>query len=241
MATPTPTFTPHSLLTVYGHMGSGADSEAFQFGIRIAEKQADGTFVPLSDLAVYGPAINGGLTSAWNGGSTAAGVPATWAKLDGYKIANIGADGKYLGAKDATGNTNPWVSGSFNGLAGTGVSSMPWFCALAVSFHTASPTKYAKHGRIYAPLAIGALTGGDPRLDSTTVATALNWGKALLTNISKPAGGATTGSTNPVRPVVASRHGAIFEINEVRVGDVIDVQRRRKRQMRENYQKSAWS
>lgn len=234
-------YTPHALLTVFGHMGSGADAENWQFGIRVAQNDAGGAR-PLDDLTAYGQAISAGIISAWSSWSgTAAGNPAHWAGLDGWKVANIGANGKYLGSTDSHGGPNPYVSPAQGGGLGPGTDiSVPWFLTLAVSFHSAAATKYARHGRIYAPLALSVGSTGSPRVSGTVQNAAVTWAKALLTNIAKPTG--TGANTHPIRPVLASSHaGEVLEINEVRVGDVIDVQRRRKRQMRENYVKSAWS
>jgi hypothetical protein len=233
-------YSPHSLLTFGGTMGSGADAEIWQCGVRVAQKDSGGAFHQLADLAGYATSINNGLVGVMqSGSSTTLGSVANYARLAWCKVANIRADGKYDGLLDATGGSNPGTGAP----TATGVStqgSLPWFTTVAVSFRTNSPSKWGRHGRIYMPIAAAAGTGGSPRLAAGTVTQVVNIGKLLLTNISKPAG--TGNNVNPIRPIVASNHaGELYEIVEVRVGDVIDVQRRRKDKLREAYTISAWS
>lgn len=235
-------YAPHTLLTFGGSVGSGADAEIWQCGVRIG-MFGGGNYGQLLDLTAYAAAIAGGLKSVWTapaGFTTGAGWPASWARLEWFKCANIGANGLYSGSTDASGGVNPVTTTVGTPNTGPGTSSAPGFLTLAVSFHTLAPTKYARHGRIYAPLAVGTFTAGGSRVAAGAQTNALSWGQQLLTAISKPANvGLNTGA---IRPLVASGHaGELFPITEVRIGDVVDVQRRRKSALRENYAKGAWS
>jgi hypothetical protein len=130
------------------------------------------------------------------------------------------------------------VTGTNTGVSGVGVPLN--FLTLAASWHTAAPTKWGRHGRIYPPLTLTQASTGSSRITAATATGVVNWAKLLLTAIAKPPN--TGANFNAVRPVVASNHaGEIFEINEVRCGDVVDVQRRRKSALMENYTKSPWS
>lgn len=235
-------YTPHTLLTFGGTMGSGGDAETWQAGIRLG--MAGGApFSPLADLTGYASSITGGLTAAWHtaGGASAAqeGFPASWAPMTWFKVANIGADGKYSGATDTHGGPNPVITTFANQTGVSTVGGAPPFCTLAVSFHTDAPTKYARHGRIYAPLTV-VVASGSSRASNTAVSNAAAWGGVLLTAIAKPV--STGANTGAIRPVVASRHGGeIFQITQIRVGNVIDVQRRRKKSLREAYTLAPWS
>lgn len=235
-------YTPHTLLTFGGALNEGTDVEQWQCGIRVGMFGGSTSDLRLNDLTAYLNSIHGGLQTAWWAAtqSSVQGGPASFARIDWLKAANIGADGKYAGATDTAGGPNPAQYLTTLGAGYSNAGNLPGFVTLAVSFHTAAATKYARHGRVYLPLALAAQASGSARVPSGTQTNAANLGAAILTAIAKPVS-SPANNTGAIRPIIASRHGEVAQINEIRVGDVLDVQRRRKKKLKESYLKQSWS
>lgn len=231
-------YTPHSLLTFGGSVNSGSDAEIWQCGIRLATfadtSAPSAEALPLVDLTGYLNSITGGMSSWFS--TTANGLRKD-CTLSWLKVANIGADGKYSGSTDQHGGPNPalysYATPVTGGAPGTGAVSHPPILTVCLTFRTAIARGKGAHGRIYPPFSLAL--GNNTRISNA--ATFASSGALLLTSISKP------GQTNNanVYPVVASSGGPINKINAVWVGDVVDVQRRRKDALIENYTKLAWS
>lgn len=99
----------------------------------------------------------------------------------------------------------------------------------------------ASNGRIYPPISL-TVTAGSPRVGASMQNSARDAGKALLSAINQP-----TGGTFAIAPCVVSRGangglgaGALELITSVRVGNVVDVQRRRKNALKESYVSANW-
>lgn len=239
MATlPPANYQPHTLVTFGGSMGTGADAEIWQCGVRMLALSGTGAG-PIPNLDGYHADMIPALKT-WFADAT---VVANWAKLNWVKAANIGADGHYLPASSNTGSShqNPFVT-NFASVSGATASSMPWVLTCVLSFHTNVQRGPSSHGRIYLPLSVAVGTSGNPRLTAPIINAVGTKGTALLTLLAKPD---TAGSTNNpgfnIQPHVVSRKGPYAKITQVRVGDVVDIQRRRKSALRENYVTTAWS
>lgn len=144
------------------------------------------------------------------------------------KCNRIGADGKYM---------NPSLTHRFDYTSiGTGpkAPSMPGYLTLAYSWSTAQMRGAGSKGRIYPPNAPTAAAGGQPIALASSIANAVNSAKSLLTLIGSAGVTATT-------PVIASGvNAALTPITGVRVGNEIDVQRRRRNALPEVYSAAAW-
>jgi len=115
---------------------------------------------------------------------------------------------------------------------GTGAVNAPHI-TLAVSTVTALTRGYASKGRFFPPLAGGVTYGIDGRIAAQVAADCATSAAQLLTDIN----GAYTGEC-----VVFSKVGQVVqEITGVRVGRVVDVQSRRRKNLLEDYQAASIS
>jgi hypothetical protein len=148
------------------------------------------------------------------------------ASLDWLKAAPINASGHY---SDPVAHVHDYAPH----IAGMGGSNMqPDILCLALSWETAVAIRrgvYASHGRIYPPNYAQPLVAPSyMRVTATEQAGWVTHAKLLLTILSA--------DPSPAVPIVASGHGGEFQpITGVRVGDVLDVQRRRKDALKESY------
>src|SRR5664279_75127 len=215
------TWTPHSLFTFGGILNTAqSPAEIWQCGVRIAATGQGGALADPDAFLTYAAQP---MHDWFNAGGTQMAFPTT-ARLNWLEIGQIGADGKY---SDPTAHVHEYGSGA----AGFGSPSVPDFLPVAVSWKTALAIRkhvYATHGRIYLPMYNASSASGSARIDPAFPGpirqTALN-----LLNI-------IDGAPQNAIPVVASGHGGeIHPITGVRVGDVFDVQRRRKDALKEVY------
>jgi hypothetical protein len=148
--------------------------------------------------------------------------------LNQVKIAHIGTDGKYVGAP---------VVQAVGPSAGALGATMPSFCSVAFSWTTPVKTgRRGRNGRIYPPNYAVPLNVG-ATITTAGATSALAAAKALLTVIANSGG--SSGQT--FAPCVVGQSYVGFEqITGCRVGNVVDVQRRRKDGVAEIYQASAW-
>lgn len=214
-------FAPHTLIALGGHLaGTDQNSEIWQCGVRMSlwGGEPGAPIGPMTDPQAWLDAIHTGVSTWWS----AAGMTNT-ATLAWLKVNNINAAGKY---SDAT-TTHVY---DYNPEIGGGTSShTPNFCTLVVSFQTAKKRGPGSHGRVYLPTAIPD-EGGLSLVSQSAAGTAASHGRDLLTALSGTHGAQTC------FPVVASRVNAtLTPITGVRVGTVIDVQRRRKNALIEQY------
>ena len=151
------------------------------------------------------------------------------AQLEGLKLNEIGPDGKY-----AHPVTHQVAYGA--GVTGGDPPLWPTFVCVVWSWSTAAARGPGSKGRVYPPNTPGSATTGHTTIDSTEQGHQKDSAKALLSAISNPGGG-----NFPFAPRVVSKVGAAINvINGVRVGSVLDVQRRRKDQFVETYVSAAW-
>lgn len=211
-------YPPHHLLVFGGtlNVGAQAGGEIWQCGIRVTGvgDTEDDT------LAAIGPRL-----LSWFSGQV--GNMRSDSKLTFIKLNAIGPEGRYVNR----GTTHVTFVG--NPPSGATASSVPNFLSLAFSWTTDKPRGLAHTGRIYPPFAL--VDSNTARAGGTDVTKAVASAKALLTAVA-PSGGQGTGAA----PVVASAQGPLQTITGVRVGDVIDVQRRRKDKAKEAYSASTW-
>jgi len=214
-------WTEHSLFTFGGVLNSAApDPEIWQCGVRVGATGAGGHLAdPDAFLAeVIAP------MSAWWSSSASATFPAS-AKLAWLKVGQIGTNGKYT-------DFVPHIHDYAPAIAGAGSVSIPDILGVATSWVTTQAVRrgsYASHGRIYLPYyCVQPATAGGMRISSLQQGLIRDNGVALLNIINDV-------SQNAV-PIIASGHGGeVHTIVGVRVGNVIDVQRRRKDALRESY------
>lgn len=141
-----------------------------------------------------------------------------------YVKANIiGTDGKYTSA--ATNVTD------FTAVAGGSTQTIPSFCSVATSWGSNKARGPASHGRLYLPNYTFAVTGAE--ITGTAATAAMNSGKSLINLIRANTSGLSGGVMSPA--LVSSIGGAWAYINSVRVGNVVDTQRRRRNAVPETY------
>jgi len=146
-------------------------------------------------------------------------------KLDTIKFAYIGTDGKYIyDAQTAT--FQPLAGGYTNGAGGTA------FTGAAISLQGNVPKALAGKGRFYPPMnALSQVDGfyiGSSRQSSLSV----QWA-SILGGINS----ALNAEGNGLKVGIVSNKGSGAEqvVTSVRVGSVLDVQRRRKNRAYESY------
>jgi hypothetical protein len=220
------TYTPHTLVTFGGVLNNAVpDKEIWQCGIRLLD--AAGT-APLADHQEFCDAVFTPLATWFALSTSSIGLPNT-CELKWVKANPIASSGLYA---DDTTYLHDYTSPVVGGLAGASVDIL----ALAISWGTAKTIRkhsYATHGRIYLPVYTILPNVAGMRITSAQAAAWAARGKALLSLLA--------GTTQPAMPVVASNHdGEIEPITHVRVGDVIDVQRRRKSALKEVYSSLAY-
>lgn len=232
--TPTPRKTlPHTLVTLQGTLFAGSDqAEIWQCGIRCVTSGSHSGSLPDPQLFAdtAGPQI-----ATWFAAKdsvlTTFGM-LTSAQLTLVKAATIGADALYA-------NTNGSELGTYappTAVIGTSsVAAFPPIITLAASFVTGKRAGLGAKGRIYLPFAIPTVTS--ERTLSSSPSAVVRRVAALLTilnnNGAEPHVISILKASDPRTPVSSL-------ITGVRSGDVLDVQRRRKNKIRENYVSANW-
>lgn len=212
-------YPPHALCQFGGKLdlhAAGDRGEIWSCGVRL--KSAAGGFLddPETFIDVQVPRIK-----AWFVANTS--TMRTDASLEYVKINNIGADGHYTGGTTTERHFTP--------VFGAGHSATyPSYLTVAWSWTTGISRGLAHAGRVFPPNGFvysggSAITSGD-RNEHAAAARAL----ILACNGTLP-------ETEGAVPVVVSglRGGAIHDITGVRVGDVVDVQRKRRNASAETY------
>jgi len=208
----------HHLWVMGGHSdptGTGAWDEVWQCGIR-GLPSFTGGMDEVGYMTAMAANVNGWWTDPAKGCSPLS-------RLEYMKFNQIGPDGRY------TDPTHPHTFDYATPHTGAGTSSYPDFCSLAYSWRTGRLRGPGSNGRIYVPNA-WPFTAGEAIVQPTAQNDAAAAAVALLVQIR----GAYTGST--FEPCVASKvDGSVTPITSVRVGRVIDVQRRRRDKVAESY------
>lgn len=218
-----PNYHPHTSVTFGGVLNlAAAEHEIWQCGIRVMKPGNPGA--PLDDHDAYLTSIAAPLAT-WFGDAGNPTFPPS-ASLNWIKANPIGTDGTY---SDPATHLHDYSAAQLGG--GAADTAMPDILCIALSWQTRKAIRhhsYATHGRIYPPN-YGRLTqSGTMRAAPGFPGLWATKGAALLTILA--------GTTVPAIPVIASGHGGEYEhITGCRVGDVYDVQRRRKSAVPEVY------
>lgn len=183
----------------------------------LAEIQANET----ACLTDVGAAMSGMMTS----GSIA------WADYSDFisvKVAAIGTNGLYL--------TDPLV---LEGAFGSGSSGnvLPQ-STIVLSLRSGFTLGKANYGRMYLPHSRSTLVAGTPRVASGDTDGLADDGAAMINAITTAL---TAEVTAVIFPCILSSIGSGFGrgVTEVKVGNVVDTQRRRRRQLAETYSTTA--
>lgn len=205
---------PQHLLVAFG--GTLPSNEIWQCGIR-GLPQASASYGDRQDIA---DRIAPNLVDWF---STAANRMNNLASLTFVKVNEIAPDGSYVG--------NP-VTVDTAVTPGGRTSSVPNILSLCFSWTTAMKRGLAHTGRIYPPFAFDVQQGMavTQSVQTDAVASAQNLLDAIADNA----------SSFGVAPYVVSAQGALHAVNGVRIGSIIDVQRRRKNALVESYETGDW-
>lgn len=198
----------HKLLTVYGTSWTPADEE-WQFSLRIS---------PSGTVAVSQAQADACYTLASALMSNVTFSMKSVHRFVGVKLAPIGTDGKYIPSEIAYIKEGTPVTG-----AGTGGEPWPPQCAVAITLRTAIPRGRASRGRFYLPGMQGTI-GTDGRLGAGRPATILS---PLVTFIQGLNAVTDLGQVQVMSKVAGER----ATVTAIECGNVVDTQRRRRRQL----------
>jgi len=224
-----PSYHPHTLVTFGGILNEAQpDKEIWQCGIRVMKPGNPGA--PLDDHDAYLDSIAAPLAT-WFGIQDAPSFPNA-ARLAWIKANPIQADGTY---SDSVTHLHDYSTPQPGGMQNPTV--VPDILCVCLSWQTRKAIRhhsYASHGRIYPPNYGEYGQAGSMRLNGGQAGLWAQRGADLLTILK--------GTSVPAIPVIASGHGGEYEhITGCRVGDVYDVQRRRKSALNELYSAVAFS
>lgn len=132
---------------------------------------------------------------------------------------------------DATGITAQYAEAQLgSGWDAVGTAVMPFQCAAVISLLTGRPGR-SYRGRMYWPIFSAAIAATTLQLPGATTVSYAEAAAAMLTDI-----GTAAGVDLAMKPCVASKKLGITDfITQVRVGTVVDTQRRRRNQAQESY------
>lgn len=217
-------YSPHALVEFRGiWTDSEAANESWAFGIRVMRSGGG----KLNSPDAYIGDINGPIATWW---ATAASTMCSRAKLTTLKVNNINPDGKYA---DPVTHFHDYGAG-IGGLtthAVPGDMSTVW--SWSTSFQSRGP---GSRGRVYPPNC-GPGPSSAFYISTANQTAGLTAAKALLSLLSVN----SDGDSHLIIPIIASKvNGNTQKIDTVRVGRVIDVQRKRRRQVSESYATSTW-
>nr|CRY97317.1 hypothetical protein [uncultured prokaryote] len=211
------TYPDHWYFVMGGTLGGGTDAEIWQCGIR----------------GLFGSPPTDAEADDWLNATTTA-LETYWADttsslrsdalLAYTKMNEIAPSGHYLEVDSRTFDVSPPVAGH----AGP---NMPGFLSVAYSWTTDAVRGPASRGRIYPPNVFGVAAAGSERIGSSSL-TLLSVAAANLIDLLNTD---RDGVQFECRVVSNVGSGSSRKITGVRVGDVIDVQRRRKNALVENY------
>jgi hypothetical protein len=214
-------YAPHTLFVMGGVIAdpSGAGEDIWECTIRGV--QVDSPDRPVTDPVAFMNGIAAPLL-AWFKAPASCNVVA--AALGYIKVNNIGADGKYI-SKTAT-NVHDYPANQTGGAPATHDFSKSW----AYSWSTSVARGPGKNGRIYPPNAsVGS--AGSAICTSADQAKLLAAAQGLLHVLN-----VGDGDTAGMLPVVASKVNATnTPITGIRIGRVVDSQRRRVNALAEDY------
>lgn len=179
----------------------------------LAEIQANETAC-LADIAAAFNTLMNSSSIAW----------ADYSDFVGVKVAAIGTDGLYL--------TDPLVQEAAIDSGASG-NVLPQ-SSIVLSLRSGFTLGKANYGRMYLPHTRSTLTAGGPFVGSGDTGPIATAGATMLNDVTTAINAETTAV---LFPVILSSIGSGFGrgVTEVQVGNVIDTQRRRRRQLVETY------
>lgn len=203
----------HQLLTMSGVSWGGA--EEFSFSFRISNPA-----LPTQDDVDF-------LAAAAETMFESAGMAIDpQHQLTSLKLAPIAVNGEY---PPGANSKEHLFSGVFGG---GGAQHWPAQCTVAVTLTTALPRGYASKGRFYLPSQTIAL-GANGRLPNASIVSMNAALKTWLDSVNNSlVGDISVFSQGNAAEGVAPSHQ---KVTAIRVGDIVDTQRRRRRQFVENY------
>lgn len=219
---------PRHVLLSFG--GPLHDTEQWSCGLRLNPPGALASN-PFHDEIEAGLADLAGDISTWWTQNTV--IQSIAAKLEQVKLNVIGVDGRY---EDATTSHTHWFTGT---LPATSYAAIyPGQVSLVASLTTDADRGLASRGRIYLPspkLAINSTYGTIEAADAISVA---NRVAVLINSINDWPGwdAVTEWAGMRVQVVSSVGAGAMRPVTGVRVGRVLDTQRRRRKSLLEQYQ-----
>lgn len=160
------------------------------------------------------------------------------AYLDWAKLNPIGPDGRYPDDWDT-------VELFDLGITSGNTAQYPFQVAMGVSWQTTRPRGPSSKGRIYVPSPWLPVNPSSGRIESTQLGNVTNNWASLLTQWNLLVGQFDDGGnpeSQPVRMAVASNvgpAGLTSPITSVRIGDVLDTQRRRRNALVEEYESAS--
>lgn len=226
----------HQYMTVIGDAYGG--TERWQFGMRLTD---GGVSNEVTALAIADD------VEKWWVGTGDQGMnafsPADTHRLTELKVARIGIDGTYPEGEASYSHfyLPPLVGGAAR-LAGASAQQ-----TMCVTLTTALPRGYASKGRVYLPPSGRMVTGADGLITADAALEIANSVWNLITDInanavvgnvaifSRGRGVPSYDAENNRIEYTFPNPGAVQNVTGVRCGRVIDTQRRRRRQLVENY------
>lgn len=212
-------YAPHDKFVMGGLLTGGPATEIWACSIN-GTLLKSGTIVQ-ADYDAWLTDVAAGLMT-WYAASTSrmrSDSTLTYAKLNA-----IGPDGKY--AHPTTPHTKLLTS-----TAGGVGPVLPDFVTLAWSWKDTSHVGPASNGRIYPPNSLATYATGSTTVTSGELTAQVTAAKNLLNAISQT----YTGGLEFVPGLFSSKGAATGAILQIRVGNVLDVQRRRKNKFPETY------
>lgn len=202
---------PFYRINIDGHLGGGVE----RWSVGFAAQQADGE-----------TSFDAGQMSAWADDALALFIPGTgWS---GGLRAMIGSTGEVsrvrIYAYDAPGQPATRVGESTGpGIAGSGTVTVPFQCTLCYTLLTGLPGR-SYRGRLYWPFVTATMTSAGKIGGAVSLANRAGDVSGMLDAITSAAEG-----ISPVRAAVVSTvQQDVTTVTAVRVGDVMDTQRRRR-------------
>jgi hypothetical protein len=154
-------------------------------------------------------------------------------RLDSLKLSPIGTNGKLIPAPPySTGSPTLLTWTSSNPVGINGGEILPLQVSCVASHRTPQLGRHGR-GRMFLPPFTGSATDGHGHLSSGTTASIAAAQAALLTSLTY----SSSSSGGPhLAPIITGHPWTNYaRINQVRVGNVLDTQRRRRRSLPETY------
>lgn len=212
-------YATQSVKVTIGHIIIGTD-EIAETGFHISDP---GGF-SASGFMSAGASVGGSIGTAWIAFLGSSGVVCpNWSRFSYVKMAPVGLDGRYLG--EPTINNYSTV--------GTGIARQLPQESIVVGLSSRQSLGEANRGRMYLPHISTALVSNSYRSSANgSVSLAA---KTFLQAVNTAAG-SVTGFTNSRVCIMSSKGlGTTKRVMDIRVGDIIDTQRRRRNRLAETY------